>query len=175
MKRIICLLCFFSTLSFGASFDVRESKSLTEVQKFEYDVEKKSPMLAVGMTWLVPSLGHAYAGNWGRGLLFLGAETLSLVLAVSAMADNDDRYIHTNQDDGYYTTSPNPYYNEDGEDNDWIFTTGIITFLGLRIWEHFDAYKTTKRHNYNLFKEISLQPKISLEDRSVGLQASYKF
>ena len=176
MKKIFYLFCLISSLSFASTFDVKDSEILTEKQKFEYEMEKKSPWAAVGISWLVPSGGHAYAGKWGRGLGFLAGEVLALGLIANAASDNVYHSSYTSYSGSYYssTSTYHPSY-EEGTDNDWMIPAGYIALVGLRIWEYVDAYKITKEHNYNLYRKLSFEPKISLENKSVGLQASYKF
>ncbi|MBL7023311.1 MAG: hypothetical protein ISR90_04565 [Candidatus Marinimicrobia bacterium] len=48
---------------------------------FMYKNLKKSPATAVVLSFLLPSTGHAYAGNWSRGLVFTGLKIGSIVFA----------------------------------------------------------------------------------------------
>jgi len=42
----------------------------------QYFSEAKNPRIAAGNAFLLPSIGHYYAGDWGRGLDYLLKETL---------------------------------------------------------------------------------------------------
>lgn len=51
---------------------------------------QKSPLVAVGLAWVVPSAGHAYAGDWVRGARFIGLEILALtVIGVDGSSGHD--------------------------------------------------------------------------------------
>jgi len=51
---------------------IKRVRSLDDAQKLMYYQEnKKKPELAIVLSALVPTSGHAYLGNWGRGILFL--------------------------------------------------------------------------------------------------------
>lgn len=162
MKKLILIFIVISSISFGASYNVQEPKELSEAKMIEFEMEKKAPWGAVAGTFLLPSVGHAYAGDWGRGLKFLGGELLALLVMSSATSDNVYSY-----------TGFTSY--ETGTENDWLIGVGAITLIGLRIWEHVDAYKTAKNYNTNLYRKLSLSPVVSVEDKSVGMQFSYNF
>ena len=66
----------------------QENNLSNEKLMFQYEMNKKEPWGAVAGTFLLPSVGHAYAGNWGRGLKFLSGEILALVLMANASSDN---------------------------------------------------------------------------------------
>jgi TM2 domain-containing membrane protein YozV len=36
----------------------------------EADNENRSPVLALVLAWIIPGAGHAYAGRWGKAILF---------------------------------------------------------------------------------------------------------
>lgn len=167
MKKMILLFIALSLLTFGASYNVQEPKALSESSMIEFEMEKKEPWGAVAGAFLLPSVGHAYAGDWGRGLKFLGGEFLALLVMSEAASDNITRYSYN-----YY--SGYTYY-EEGTDNDWLIGVGAITLIGLRIWEHVDAYKTAKDYNKNLYRKLSLLPVVSAENKSVGMKLSYNF
>ena len=167
MKKIILLFITMSLISFGASYNVQEPRGLSEVARIEYEMEKKAPWGAVAGTFLLPSVGHAYAGDWGRGLKFLGGEILALLLISGAASDNVYHYSY-NSYTGYTSY-------ESGTENDWLIGVGTLALIGLRIWEHVDAYKTAKNYNANLYRKLSLSPVISPESKSVGMQFSYNF
>ena len=63
-------------LSFGFSqIMMPDVSKMSDTEKIMwYQNEKKSPALAVLCSFFLPSSGHAYAGDWGRGLKFLGGK-----------------------------------------------------------------------------------------------------
>lgn len=115
------------TQNVGTSAPNIENKSDTD-KLIEYNSESKNSWIAVGAAWLLPSLGHAYAGDWGRGFPFLFADVGCIALMASG-----------------FSTGPlgRPNYS----------TTYIIGALGLivaRVWEYFDAYSTAEENNNKL-------------------------
>ena len=85
-QTILSLLCLSQFIIFGqedldtlASTNlsienqiIKRVRSLDDTQKLMYYQEnKKKPELAIVLSALVPTSGHAYLGNWGRGVLFL--------------------------------------------------------------------------------------------------------
>jgi len=65
---------------------------LTNSQKNAmYENQKKSPATARVLSFLISSTGHAYAGNWGRGLSFLGARVLCVGAAFETSDENAQR------------------------------------------------------------------------------------
>ncbi|MFA8342787.1 MAG: hypothetical protein ACEPO8_07410 [Rhodothermaceae bacterium] len=63
---------------------------LTNSQKNAmYENQKKSPATARVLSFLISSTGHAYAGNWGAGLAFLGGRVLCVGAAVNAETEEE--------------------------------------------------------------------------------------
>jgi hypothetical protein len=147
-----------SSLSFAENNDL---KSLQLYQQNE-----KSPLGAVAISWLVPSAGHAYAGDWNRGLKFLGLEVGEILVMSYAYADNQTEYVY----DGGYT-----YYEETGTENDWIGGVAALAFLGTRVWEYFDAYDTAQDHNRQLKQSLGLKPMINFDDGQTQLTLQSNF
>lgn len=52
-----------------------------------YQLSKKDPAVAVFYTLMCPTLGHAYAGNWGRSILPATFRVAGFVLAISSPVD----------------------------------------------------------------------------------------
>lgn len=60
------------------------NSGLSDAQKMAlYESQKKSPATARVLSFLISSAGHAYAGNWGRGLLYLLGRGLFITAAAS--------------------------------------------------------------------------------------------
>ena len=47
-----------------------------------YESSKKNPWIGVGLAYLLPTAGHFYANDWGRGLKFLLAEAIGAGIMV---------------------------------------------------------------------------------------------
>lgn len=63
---------------------------LTDAQKLAlYENQKKSGVTAGLLSFLVSSTGHAYAGNWGKGLLFLLGRVGSYAAATQAKTQDE--------------------------------------------------------------------------------------
>lgn len=170
MKKIFIIFAVLSAISFGNTYDVKPIKDSVQ---FEYDMGKKAPWGAVAGTFLLPSLGHAYAGNWGRGLGFLAGELLVYGLMINAANDN---VYHSGYTSGsYYSGYTYHSSYETGTENDWMIGIGALAYISLRIWEHVDAYKTAKNYNANLYRKLTLDPVISVENKTAGIKLSYNF
>lgn len=128
-----------------------------------YQEEKKNPWVGVAAAWLVPSLGHAYAGNWERGAMFLAAELIEIGFVLWALSDNTEEYI--------------PYYGyqEYGTENDAIGVIAGIAFFGTRIWEYIDAYQEVEKYNARLLERISIDPGFKIGKDEATLFLTYEF
>jgi len=114
-----------------------------------YNAESKNPWLAVGAAWFIPTAGHAYAGNWGRGLPFLGVEAASLALMMSSISSTGST-VNTSQ-----------------------YGLALGVFMVARIWEYFDAYSTAEDANKELKKNYGLT--FLIRDSSPSLAFNYAF
>lgn len=116
-----------------------------DIQKMMlFDKEKKNSGTAVVLSLLLTSTGHAYAGNWGRGLLFTAARVGGVVLALTAG-------IQTNTESsgyGYYL-----YSYQTTEITAWYYV-GFATSLVFAIWEAIDASAEVDRYNDDLYRKI---------------------
>lgn len=111
----------------------------TDTQKMMlYEDQKKSPATAGVLSFLLSSAGHAYAGNWGRGLAFLGLRVLC-VLSISA---------------GQSDPNASEWNSDAREGNKAAVTGGIIGLIGFSIWEIFDAASETRKYNSRLYNRI---------------------
>ena len=144
----------------------RKTKTGTDQQKqMLYETQKKNPGTAVVFSCLLSSAGHAYAGNWGRGLLFTAARVGCAVFAVTAGIEEKEYY-----DYGYYTETEltSAYY---------IGMSGALIFA---IWEMFDAHNEAERYNRKLYNRLhSNQPSFGLNivpaKKGAKLALSYAF
>ena len=131
MKKYLLLMILLNT-SFVFSQYLPNMTNMTEAEKMMvFQAEKKSPALAVGLSFLCPTAGHAYAGNWKRGIGFQVGKVAGLfvggfVLEVIGVPPTEGAVIA-------------------------LFTA--VFGLGA-IWEYYDAAKTTVKFNNNLYKNI---------------------
>ena len=109
-----------------------------------YEQEKKSSGTAVVLSLVMTSAGHAYAGNWPRGLLFTAGRVAGVVLALTAGTSSD--YVY---DPGYYWASYGYYTSET---TPWLYV-GIGTAVGFAIWEAIDAGGEADRYNEKLYEK----------------------
>jgi hypothetical protein len=105
-----------------------------------YERQKKSPLAAGLWSFFLPSAGHAYAGKWGRGLLFFLGEVVLMSTAMTLGMDEVSTSYNPYSYDYSYTVEPNGIY--------WLSYIGIV---GLRIWELVDAVKVTNSYNNDLY------------------------
>lgn len=127
------LVVFLSTLFIVCLVGVSLAQEMNIDTKWRiYNAESKNPWLAVGAAWLLPTMGHAYAGNWGRGLPFLGVEAASLALMMSSISSTGSS-VNTSQ-----------------------YGLGLGVFLVARVWEYFDAYTTAEEFNKELKTKYGL-------------------
>jgi hypothetical protein len=107
-----------------------------------YSMAGKHSGTAVFLSLLVPSAGHAYAGKWGRGLLFTAGEAGSVILAYKVgitKTEVSDRY-------GRYTKI--------GINS--IYYIGFASALCLKIWEVCDAANIVDKYNQGVWQNINL-------------------
>jgi hypothetical protein len=85
MKILIaCIMLFRFT-----SFSQNQSDSINQDIQSIYNKNKKYPAKAILFSCLLPSLGHAYAGNWTKGLLFATARLGSGFIAFRYGIESD--------------------------------------------------------------------------------------
>jgi hypothetical protein len=132
MKKYFLLMILLNT-SFVFSQYLPNMTNMTETEKMMlFHSEKKDPALAVGFSVLLPSAGHAYIGNWKRGLLFQGGKFVAIALTEMLIVPMVGANI--------------------GED-EVIGRTIAIVVLGT-IWELADVAKQTKLKNISIYKNI---------------------
>ena len=113
-----------------------DSKSFTSLvdqnsKMLAYETSKKDPALAGILAFLIPSAGHAYAGNWENGVVLLLARFGLAIVAFSGL-DMDD------------VEEPiKPTY--------WLGLGGVFV---LGIFEVIDAMGEAKKYNSSLAKKI---------------------
>jgi hypothetical protein len=94
----------------------------------EYHERSKNPLLAGALEYVLPTLGHNYAGDWPRGFPFLTAIGVGFASIVVGM------------------NSGNPT----------VIGIGVVTTGVAEIWSMFDAYDTAEDFNNKLKKELGI-------------------
>jgi hypothetical protein len=103
----------------------------TPVQKFQKDLNFKSPFLAGSMSAVIPGLGQTYAGNWKDGLF-------SLIFTGSAAFQSYR---------GFHKTGITSTYG-------WVYGILSSVFYSANIY---GAVKATNKYNYLNHVKISIQ------------------
>ncbi len=98
---------------------------------------EKSPAAAVGLAFLLPSLGHAYAGDWNRGSKFLLLDIGALI--VIAIGESQTETVPT-----YAAWGIKAETSDEGES---LMALGYLGLIAFRVWEFVDAYKTAEDYN----------------------------
>jgi len=140
----LCLILGF--LGYAQSGIAQEgNKSETEAL-LKYQAEKKEPWVGVGAAFLVPSLGHAYAGNWGRGVKFLLIDVGCIAL-MSAGA------------------------SEAVEGNTGLYTIGLLGLTVSRIWEYIDAYRAVEDYNKKVAEKYGVGVSLNFKQNNNGVNS----
>jgi hypothetical protein len=127
------------------------SENLEKMMYYERD--KKNSGTAVLLSLVITSAGHAYAGNWGRGLSFTAGRIAGAVLAITAG-------IQTNTQ-STYVGSGRYYTSETVEITSWYYI-GIASTLVFSIWEAIDASAEVDRYNASMYNRIMGKKPFSL-------------
>ncbi len=161
MKNLIVstliVLFLFSTakVTFAENSESEEIKLLEEEVKLleeqvgltKYQIKSKSPLTAAGIAlFTLPSLGHVYAGDWRRGLMFLAGEVGTFTIGAVAIAENPEAV-------GFFLM--------------------LVVAPAVKIFEVVDAYQTASRYNSRLQTRYKID--LSWRKDSATLRLSYAF
>ena len=72
MRTFIIIIIALSGISYSQEIDYSKMTNTEKIMM--YNSMKKSPSTGVLLEFLVPTLGHVYADNWKRGLVFKGGQ-----------------------------------------------------------------------------------------------------
>jgi len=158
-KLVVSTLIFLFVLStakvtFAENSESEEIKLLKEQVKLleeqvgltKYQMKSKDPLAAAGIALLtLPSLGHVYAGDWRRGLMFLGGYGGAYFVALVGSRAADEVGL--------------------------VVLFG--GWSALKIFETIDAYQTASRYNSRLQKQYKID--LSWHKDSTALRLSYAF
>ena len=100
-----------------------------------YESQKKDPWIAAGLAFIVPTAGHAYDGDWTRGLLFLIPEGAALALTI------------------YGSTGSRASGGSPGAAG--LIGVGLLSVV--KVWETIDAAQTADAVNRQLRKQYRLE------------------
>ena len=94
-------------------------------------IQKKNPMVALGLSFPIVGSGQFYNGEYTKGVAQMGAAIVGLGLVLSAGGDNVD----------------SPQGNLDADNDDWRSIPGYVLFVGGAIWSLIDAPMSANRIN----------------------------
>ena len=125
------LLIILSLLSFSFSQLLPSDEDIAQMSSFEkqtlYEDNKKSPMTAIAWELFVPTAGHAYIDDWGRGVSFVAGEVFLIGMGIY-MAEENPLDITSRSASNIGQS---------------IMASAII----LRLYQYVDVYKQTKNYN----------------------------
>ncbi len=137
-----------------------------------YEDLKKTPWLAASLEWIVPSVGHDYAGDKAAAVpsaLLMAGGVLLFMGAVMTDCWADPRGIT-------FPALPEP--DPDCEDRvDVVAGLGVFTVLASRIWASVSAWRLANRTNAYYRKRLGLDG-VALSvtpARQFGLGVSLRF
>ena len=173
MKKLTILLTLLLSFVFSQIMMPDTSKMTNTEKIMWYQNEKKSAALAVGFSVLLPSAGHAYAGDWTRGLKFKSSQILLFIVGGTLAAEGASREWKNVGGTRIKKRKSTTLYN-----------VGVIMCIAgpiaIYIWELIDVAKTTKKYNNQLYKNIfgkdpSMQFSLIPQPKGIGLGLSYNF
>ena len=135
-------------------------------QMMMYQMQKKSEGTAMLFSFLLPTAGHAYAGNWGRGLGFAATEVGLYIMALTLGIQENCSLDDWGYEDCYI--EPNV-----------LFAVGVFGAIGTRFFEIFDAGKEVKKYNQSLLMQYGINPALSMnivpKKGGAALMLAYSF
>lgn len=162
---------FITIIVILLTFHVLYGQEMDETEKMKlYESTKKSQTTAVLLSFLLTSTGHAYAGNWGRGLAFTAGRVGCAVLAFTVGIKET-----TETESGYYFTMVTIK-----EEKTPLYYIGIGGAIAFAIWEMVDASNQVKKYNQKTHDRIfGTSSKIGLDlvpqKYGASIKLSYNF
>ena len=143
------------------------SSQFNTQQMLMYQTQKKNEGTAMLFSLIIPSGGHAYAGNWGRGLGLAASEVGLLIMAISIG-------FTENCSSSYYSAYEYCDYEPNG-----LFWVGYLGAIATRFYEIFDAGKEVKKYNQRLLMQYGMGPGFSMnivpQKKGASLKLAYNF
>jgi hypothetical protein len=141
---LLAILILSSTSAFADELSAEKRWQL-------YQSQKKDPLIAATLSFLVPATGHVYLGEWPRGLGFLAAETGAIIVTI---------YGSTGERASGGFMGP-------------IGLVGVGILSALKVWEIADAYLLTEPINTSLRKRYKLDVGWRDGNPAVSLRLEY--
>jgi hypothetical protein len=142
---------------------VSNVSALENENALKYQAEKKDPLIAGIGAWFLPTLGHHYSGDWGRGLTFFGQE-LGCIGAVGVGT------IWGRSDLGFPMFGIGMNFG----------LSGMVGLAAIKIMEIYDAVLTADEQNKLLDERLRISgdqnsslPKYYLEAKNSRVAAGY--
>lgn len=141
VTQLLLALCFtVSTVAApSATAQVPDSLASTAGQK--------SALVAASLEYLVPTLGHAYAGDWRKGLPPLLVSVAGIAIAIESSDCNLDQ----------------------GECG--VFLAGLGTILGGRVCGIYSAARLARSHQAN----VDVGPQWEPQVQGPGLRVTWRW
>ena len=142
----VVLVLYFCAAVVGPAWG-EEAQSLSadqlKINQEKYNSEKKDTVVTMALAWSVPSLGHFYAGDWGRAGKFVLFEAIGLGLMIAGY-----NQANSEESDNYSFGRLLP--------SNGNFQAGIVILAVARVWEVIDANSTAIEFNEQLKKKYGL-------------------
>lgn len=130
---------------------------ILEEQKAFFVREKKSNATAVILSLLLTSTGHAYGGNWTRGLLFSAGRIGSGVIAAAGVKGSG----------GFFFSKP--------PEPTGLFYIGVVTGILFTVWEAVDASREVDKYNEEIIHTKAFDITISPDNQKAQFTFHYSF
>ena len=177
MKKLLCVLMFGSLF---AQY-LPDMSDMNETEKMlVFENNEKHPELGVIFSIFLPTSGHAYAGNWLRGIIFTGSK-YSAIIGGALLPEKCSTTTYPT--DTFNSTSPSYGFTDIYKKCETDPISYVLFGLGvvLHWWEIIDAGKEVTRYNDKLYRHIfgKEPPSISFNlqpiSNGANLTMSYAF
>jgi hypothetical protein len=133
------LLVLTMVLHLGAATAAEAQMTSDQTALLQYTAERKNEWVAVGLEWLVPIVGHAYAGNAKRGILPTAVTVGGLAMAIAGA-----------RCDSMCAVGGKPANNEG------LGLAGLGVAMVGRTWALVSAHRTAAAHNAGLRDRLGI-------------------
>lgn len=127
MKKVTVILTVFLVTCIFSTNVLAQEKSMNDAW-LKYNAEKKSEFAAGALEFLIPVVGHAYAGDAGRGVVPAIVSAGGIVVLIAGASDLDAT----------------------------VATLGYLAYLSGRIWGIVSAVNTAEDYNMSLKSKFNL-------------------
>lgn len=107
-----------------------------------YQNQRKNTATAALLSLCIPTAGHLYGKQWGRGLFYAGIRIGGVVLALTEGSESKE--VQVKHLDTIITV----------KELTATFWTGIAFYTVFTIWEMIDAVRVTNEYNQALYRKI---------------------